>query len=144
MSEYYHYFEPGFNYWYVALPVAMAISFIIGLFNYRVEELDDRVRIKNHAASSNIFVVLLAVTLIVMMIIESGSGLTQFFDNCLDKYTSPAYSIIAGAMAWVVIATGVYAALLFFFVLGAKISRNAAREKRKKLLRKLNAAHRSE
>ena len=91
LSSYYHAFTPGFNAWYVVLPLLMVIALLFGKGQYHLIGRKVKQRYNN-----NMFAITSCLGAGIMMILvacESFSGLIQFFDNHLGKSDSPFWSI---------------------------------------------------
>lgn len=98
--NYYHAFHIGFNWWYIIIPLdfVACVLFATLLYSLKVRR-DGRLRVRqNYKQLTQLFVAIPFTALgICMMVVESGSGLIQIFDNHLAANDSGAWSLIAAA-----------------------------------------------
>ena len=103
MTEYYHSFRAGFNWWYVIVPLMFVVCVLFATLLYRlgVRRRDGRLRVKqSYKQLTQAFVAIpLTIIAIWMIAAESWNGLIQFFDNHLTDGDSPAWSVIMAAFA---------------------------------------------
>lgn len=101
MSEYYHEFEVGFNWWMVTAPLFAVAMIALGMSLYHMKERDGRLIIYRNLNDNILYVagIVFAVVIGVQLIVESGNGIIQYFDNGLGRYESPVWSVVGLAMA---------------------------------------------
>jgi ABC-type sugar transport system permease subunit len=113
MNEYYHAFKVGFNWWYVAVPLmfVLAVAFATLLYSPKVRKRDGRLRMRqNYKQITQLFVAVPAtVVAIWMMVVESGAGLIQIFDNHLAPNDDGAWSLIAAAIVMAIVTMTLFA-----------------------------------
>ena len=97
MSNYYHEFVPGFNFWYVFVPMTLIIMYYVGKNNIYIKK-GKRYRRYNDRFYRLMSIVASVMTAI-LVLTESGDGIVQVFDNCLSYYDDPIWSVIVAASA---------------------------------------------
>lgn len=119
MSNLYHAFTPGFNGWYIYVPVTLMFIAFVSSFAPKVAYNEKRGYYSVYRwtrkgdAIFKIIVGILCCVLGWLILQQSGRGLVQFFDNRLLKYESGVWSLFsaAAAVAFVLV---VYLGLAFF------------------------------
>lgn len=138
MNAYYHAFTPGFNFWYVLAPLFAVVVATIGARVYYMDNDSKKIYRRRYngllvCISSIVFTIVIAV----MIGNESFRGIVQYFDNGLDRFESPVWSLVGAGMAVAMFST-LYAGLLVL------IGRVAAWAKHGYLVEKRAALRRQE
>ena len=109
MNTYYHNFEIGFNYWYLALPMMMLVMGLVGSFRYQLMA-DGKIRKKGRGFTILIkaAAMALSVFMVFFMMAESAMGLLQLFANALGKEEDIAWAIFSATFALMVLLVAIY------------------------------------
>ena len=101
MSDYYHEFTVGFNWWMITMPLFAIAMVALGASLYRMKERNGRLIICKNWSDAVLYIAstLFALIAMIMLVIESGNGIVQYFDNGLGRYESPVGSLIEMAIA---------------------------------------------
>lgn len=96
MNNFYHEFVVGFNFWYVALPLLLFLAAFLGTRRYYLESGGIRIKKRGKRLSKIDFitVVLSDMVVTILVVIESSSGVIQFFTNMLAKDDSATWALI--------------------------------------------------
>lgn len=131
MNNFYHSFSIGFNFWFILLPIQVAIMVAFGISNVRMNEMTGKVQSRDQlgTVTSALSIVMTIITLIVIAC-ESSRGIIQFLDNQLAPGDDPLWSIV-----FYVLTIGTLAILLFYLfgeaeTIGRKIKRQIIKRKR--------------
>lgn len=110
MSQFYHNFVPGFNFWYITIPVALIAMYFIGKKKYQMRRTRNGRRIARKAKKVHYQVLswIVALLLTCQIVVESGAGLFQFFCNHLTAEDDPFWAFMLTVMA-----TGALMAILY-------------------------------
>jgi len=83
MNTYFHAFTPGFNVWYVILPLFALVSYMIGTRLVQAKRVKRNAYRIYYTSTQNDIAVSVAMAAIVgvLMYFESARGLIQLFDN---------------------------------------------------------------
>lgn len=83
MNTFYHAFTPGFNVWYVVLPLFIVVSYVIGTRFVQVKRVKHNTYRVYHTTSLHDATVsaVMAIIVGVLIYVESAAGLIQTFDN---------------------------------------------------------------
>ncbi|MFV0484632.1 MAG: hypothetical protein ACK5MU_00130 [Candidatus Saccharimonadales bacterium] len=139
-NNYYRAFTPGFNWWYLAAPAAIVLSFLIGWAIPRVERTPNGgLRLKMVANMRLGYLVsgLLTLGWGILLVSESYRGIVQTFDNSLTWQDSPVWSLLFAGGA-VAILCGIMLALC---VCSYRAGRNG---KKKSLIRRFRLKKRTQ
>ncbi len=97
MNAYYHEFLPGFNYWYIGLPVALLL--IAFLAYHGVGLKHGKIKTSFFGKLGVALMLLSTAAFPLALIFESGAGIVQVFDNRLRANDSPVYSLFFAGLA---------------------------------------------
>ena len=128
MSSYYHTFVPGFNAWYVVLPVLLIVALLFGAGQYYLVGRKVKQRYNNHMFG--LTSVVGAGIILILVSCESFSGLVQFFDNHATQMDSPFWSVLFALL-------GVVAITMLTGMVMYELSSWSGRRKKKRLVRSL-------
>lgn len=101
MSQFYHNFVPGFNFWYITVPATLIAMYFVGKKKYQMRRTRNGRRIARKAKKVHYqaLSVIVALMLTCQVTVESGTGLFQFFCNCLTAEDDPFWAFMLAAMA---------------------------------------------
>lgn len=112
MNAYYHAFTPGFNFWYLAAPLFAVIVAIIGARVYYMDGDSKKIyRRRYNGLLCFTLSIVFAIAIAFMIGSESFRGIVQYFDNGLERFESPVWSLVGAGMT-VAMFSILYAGLL--------------------------------
>ena len=118
MNAYYHEVELTFNYWYVILPVAMVVAFVLGTGRYYFADNRIRRRGRIFTAIAIILTGILDVTIVNDMMEESIMGLLQLLANSLANEEDLAWAVVISPIFLIFISVFLYGLFMTVVKLG--------------------------
>ncbi|MBQ6594011.1 hypothetical protein IJI00_03060 [Candidatus Saccharibacteria bacterium] len=96
MSQFYHNFVPGFNFWYITIPAMLIAMYFVGKKKYQMRRTRNGRRIVRTAKKVHYqaLSVIVALILTIEIAAESGTGLFQFFCNHLTSEDDPFWAFM--------------------------------------------------
>lgn len=95
MNQFYHNFVPGFNFWYITIPVMVVMMYFFGMKKYKMcRTRKGRRIVKVKKVYYQALSVIVALILTIEVAVESGTGLFQFFCNHLTKEDDPFWAFM--------------------------------------------------
>ena len=114
-NPFYHYFTPGFNWWYVIAVLGLVLVALVGYCKYYVyTEYSYRRLMKRYNDRFIDFAsTVITIVLTIMVYRESFRGIVQFLDNGLAVDENPAWSVLLAPFMMLSI-VGMYWTVLSF------------------------------
>lgn len=141
LNEYVHEVEIGFNWWYVVMPAMAFLMFIYGLnrFALNTETLEIKVKKRYTRAKMKLLAALMSGVLMILIVEESVSGISQALINHLDNI---AWFPFVAAVTLLSMTLMLYYAMYGVGRIGMYAGYGYLAEERKKLKAKIDAERR--